>query len=153
MKYAKLIEKNLYFPPKNKDGVCNYNLDTDRLVADGYKELKEADKLPGYSYSSTYAEDENAIIEVAEVVKTPEDYQREEFEHDYFLTSLGYIKREVIMRNGEIKDFLTVIAPRLKVGSAITTYNADGTENTNVEVTQEFISECDEQLLKDFYWE
>ena len=151
MKYAKIIENKIYFPPKNKDGICNYNLDIDRLIKDGYKEFKEAEKLSGYSYKSTYIENNNTITEVVEVVKTPEDYKREEFEYDFFHTSLGYIKRDANMRNGETKDFLTVILPRLKIGSLITTYNQDGSENTNVAVTEEFLNECDKQLIKDFY--
>ncbi len=77
MKYAKLIDNNLYFPPKNKDGICNYDLDTDRLIADGYKEFVEAERLDGYMYEITYIEDETQIVELAQVVKTPTDEEKE----------------------------------------------------------------------------
>ena len=55
------------------------------------------------------------------------------------------------MKNGDVKDFLTDIVPRLKPGVKIITYNSDGTQNLNVEVTENFINECDQQLLDDFY--
>ena len=42
-KYAKLIsETQIQFPPKNKDGICNYDLDVELLIEDGYKEYIEA---------------------------------------------------------------------------------------------------------------
>ena len=151
MKYAKLIDGNLYFPPKNKDGVCNYNLDTERLIVDGYKEFIEAERLDGYSYNITYTEDDDKIIEIATVIKTPEQQQQEQFQREFFNTSLGYIRRKVHMQTGDVKDFLTDIVPRLKPGVKIITYNSDGTQNLNVEVTENFINECDQQLLRDFY--
>lgn len=151
MKYAKLIDNNLYFAPKNKDGICNYDLDTERLIADGYKEFVEAEKLDGYMYEITYLEDETQIIEIAQVVKTPEEQQQEQFQREFFQTSLGYVRRNVNMQTGDIKDFLTDIVPRLKEGVKIITYNADGTQNIGVEVTEQFINECDNQLLQDFY--
>lgn len=150
-KYAKLIDGNLYFAPKNKDSVCNYNLDAERLLADGYKEFIEAERLNGYSYNITYTENENSITEVATVVKTPEQEQQEQFQKEFFNTSLGYVRRRVNMQTGEVKDFLTDIVPRLKPGVKIITYNSDGTQNKNVEVTENFINECDQQLLYDFY--
>ena len=151
MKYAKLIDGNLYFAPKNKDGICNYNLDTERLIADGYKEFVEAEKLDGYTYEITYLEDETQIVEIAQVIKTPEEQQQEQFQREFFNTSLGYVRRNVNMQTGEVKDFLTDIVPRLKVGVPIITYNIDGTQNTGVIVTEQFINECDNQLLQDFY--
>lgn len=151
MKYAKLIDGNLYFAPKNKDGICNYNLDVERMTADGYKEFVEAEKLDGYTYEITYLEDENQIIEIAQVVKTPEEQQQEQFQREFFNTSLGYVRRNVNMQTGDVKDFLTDIVPRLKVGVPIITYNIDGTQNTGVIVTEQFINECDNQLLQDFY--
>ena len=37
--YAKLIDNTIQEAPKNKDGICNYNLDVERLIQDGYKVL------------------------------------------------------------------------------------------------------------------
>lgn len=151
MRYAKIINNNLYFPPKNKDGICNYDLDVERLIKDGYKEFIEAEKLDGYAYDITYLEDDDQIVEIAQVVKTPEQQQQEQFQSEFFNTSLGYVRRNVNMKTGGVKDFLTDIVPRLKEGVKIITYNADGTQNIGVEVTEQFISECDNQLLQDFY--
>jgi hypothetical protein len=152
-RYAKLIEGNLYFAPKNKDDICNYNLDIEKMTEDGYKEFVEAEKLNGYSYDITYLEDDNQIIEVAQVIKTPEEEQHDQFLREFFNTSLGYVRRKVNMQNGDVKDFLCDIVPRLQAGVKIITYNVDGTQNKDVVVTQEFINECDQQLLKDFYGE
>ena len=80
-----------------------------------------------------------------------QEKQQEQFQRDFFNTSLGYVRRKVHMLTGEVKDFLTDIVPRLKEGVKIITYNIDGTQNLNVEVTQQFINECDNQLLIDFY--
>lgn len=151
MKYAKLIDNSIKYPPKNKDGVCNYNLDVERLKADGYKEFIEAEKLPGYQYKVSHTENATQIIEIAEVIKTPEEIKQEEFQHDFFNTSLGYVSREVYLKTGEIKNFLTDIMPRLKVGSPIITYNADGTQNLDQVVTEQFIEECDQQLSQELY--
>lgn len=42
--YVKLIDNQLYYPPKNKENIINYNLNIDLLIQDGYKELIEAEK-------------------------------------------------------------------------------------------------------------
>lgn len=77
--------------------------------------------------------------------------KEEEFNKNFFNTSLGYIRREVSMKTGEIKSFLFDILPVLQEGVSIVTYNKNGTQNTNVLVTNEFINECKNQILKDFY--
>lgn len=35
--YVKLIEGKIEAAPVNKDGICNYNLDIERMIKDGYK--------------------------------------------------------------------------------------------------------------------
>lgn len=35
--YVKLIDGKIEEAPVNKDGICNYNLDVERMIADGYK--------------------------------------------------------------------------------------------------------------------
>ena len=80
-----------------------------------------------------------------------EEKRQEEFAKDFFNTSLGYVRRKVHMKDGSVKDFLSDILPRLKEGVKIITYNINGTQNTGVVVTAEFIEECDNQLLLDFY--
>lgn len=150
-KYVKLIDGNLYLAPKNKDGVCNYNLYVENLIRDGYKPLLEIDKLPGYLYNIRYIENEDNIAECVEIVKSAEELEQERLLNSFFQTSLGYISRDVHMKNGNIKDFLTDILPILQEGDPIVTYNVDGSKNENVSVTKEFLQECREQLHKDFY--
>ena len=80
-----------------------------------------------------------------------EQKKQKQFEKDFFNTSLGYVRRKVHMLTGEEKSFLFDILPILQVGTTIITYKKDGTQNTNVYVTEEFINECKRQVLTDFY--
>ena len=88
---------------------------------------------------------------------TKEEKQQQEieqFNNEFFNTSLGYVRRKVKMKDGAFKDFLTDIVPLLQVGVQIITYTLNGTEltqNTGVTVTEQFINECKQQLFADFY--
>jgi len=63
-KYAKLINGVLYFAPENKDNIINYNLDTDRMIADGYKIFVEALRPEtNRKYHIEYVEESDYIIE------------------------------------------------------------------------------------------
>mgnify|MGYP004664302943 CR=1 FL=1 len=78
----------------------------------------------------------------------------EQFNKEFFNTSLGYVRRKVTMKDGSSKDFLTDIVPLLQAGVQIITYSLNGTEltqNTGVTVTEQFITECKQQLFNDFY--
>lgn len=102
-----------------------------------------------------------------EIIETEENYQlyegqylteaeiqekeQEQFAKDFFNTSLGYVRRKVHMKDGSVKDFLSDILPLLQVDVPIITYNLDGTQNTGVLVTAQFIEECKQQVLIDFY--
>lgn len=77
--------------------------------------------------------------------------KQEQFLKDFFNTSLGYVSRKVHMKDGSIKDFLSDILPILQVDVPIITYNIDGTQNVGVLVTNQFIEECKQQVLIDFY--
>ena len=89
------------------------------------------------------------------------------FEQEFFLTSLGYIRRNVNMANGSTKDFICDIVPALQAGltqgiaTPIITYNQpDFTQDITTEylvtlqevkpVTAEFLKECMIQLSNDF---
>ena len=88
-------------------------------------------------------------VERLEIVDNPDNFARK-----FFNTSLGYVSRVVHNQNGNTEDFLNDTLPSLVVGEAkIITYNADGTQNRNVQVTQQFIDECKAQKEKDFYGE
>ncbi len=98
------------------------------------------------------------------IVPNP-DYQLEQakarekqFNERFFNTSLGYVRRSVTMKNGYAKEFLTDILPLLQVGIPIITYEKPDfateelpKQNTNKIVTEEFINECKQQVLIDFY--
>ena len=80
-----------------------------------------------------------------------EEKRRQEFLASFFNTSLGWVSRKVHMKDGSIKDFLSDILPLLQIDVPIITYNIDGTQNVGVKVTSQFIEECKQQVLIDFY--
>ena len=83
--------------------------------------------------------------------KTQEEVDRETFNRLFFSTSLGYVSRVVHFKDGHIENFLADVLPSLKVGVPIITYNTDRTQNLNVMVTEQFLQECAQQRLSDFY--
>lgn len=100
--------------------------------------------------------------------KTDDDYikeREEQFNKDFFNTSLGYIRRKVSMATGETKDFLSDLLPTISMGVQmgqpvqIIAYDkpdfaqeiTDWTVLQNVKtVTAEFVQECFLQLSNDF---
>ena len=112
--------------------------------------------------------DGDTVIDNTEVYKTEQAQERQsEFEQQFFLTSLGYIRRSVNMATGETKDFICDIVPALQAGLAqgiatpIITYELpDFTKELTTEyleslqevksVTAEFLQECIMQLANDF---
>ena len=85
-------------------------------------------------------------VERLEIVDNPDNFTRK-----FFNTSLGYVSRVVHNLTGQKEDFLNDTLNYLTVGYPIITYNADGTQNRNVQVTQQFIDECKAQKERDFY--
>lgn len=81
------------------------------------------------------------------------------FNKAFFETTLGYIRREVTMLDGTSKTFLTDMLPQLISGFPILAYDKpDFTKAVNmvdyqkqVFVTEEFLLECKNQLIIDFY--
>lgn len=93
--------------------------------------------------------------------------RQEIFEQEFFLTSLGYIRRKVSMSTGETKDFLSDLLPAISMGIQmgqtvpILVYNTpDFTQEVTPEyiislqeaknATAAFIQECALQLSTDF---
>ena len=89
------------------------------------------------------------------------------FNKEFFSTSLGYIRRNVNMANGTIKDFICDIVPALTSGLAqgvitpiITYKQPDFTQEITTEyleslqevkpINAEFLKECSLQLATDF---
>ncbi len=81
-----------------------------------------------------------------------QEQEEEEFNRKFFHTSLGYVSRDVHMKNGVVKDFLTDILPLLKEGIPVLVYTRQ-LEQSKVPATQQFIDECGQQLIADFYGE
>lgn len=111
-------------------------------------------------YAVWCSDKKRVIYKEGEIIINP-DYEAEkqaelieQFNKEFFNTSLGYVRRSVMMKDGSSKDFLTDIVPLLQVGVQIITYSLNGTEltqNTGVTVTEQFITECKQQLFNDFY--
>lgn len=93
--------------------------------------------------------------------------RQEQFERDFFNTSLGNIRRKVCMKDGTTKDFLSDLLPAIKAGLElkqevkIITYS---TPDFNYELNEEymislqeikyadinFVQECLLQTVRDF---
>lgn len=158
-KYAKLIDGAIEFAPINyiteEIALFNFGFNEELMLEYGYKPFVEAEK-PDYLYIISYEETEEEIREVitrdtekeAEIAREEAEKQRKMF----FNTSLGYVKRIVTMKDGTTRNFLCDILPLLVEGAPILTYALDGTQS-KVNVTQQFINECKNQLLVDFYGE
>lgn len=91
--------------------------------------------------------------------------REDEFNAQFFNTSLGYIRRSVNMADGSRKDFLSDLLPTIAIGVStgqavnIIAYDEppfdedieDWTPYQHIEVvTQQFIQECFQQLSNDF---
>ena len=122
-------------------------------------------------YNAYCAEPDKFIYRNGEIVENP-NYEEEkakereeQFNKDFFNTSLGYVRRKVSMATGETKDFLSDLLPTISMGVqmgqpvTIITYNkpdftqeiTDWTVFQNEQtVTAEFVQECFMQLSNDF---
>lgn len=80
--YAKLVSNTkIEFPPKNKGNICNYNLDTELLIQDGYKEFIEVEiPITNRYFHIEYEETENTINEIVIYDETQEEANVRELE-------------------------------------------------------------------------
>ena len=121
--------------------------------------------------TALYALEPNEIMVDGEPQIDP-DYEakiiaerQEQFNKDFFKTSLGYIRRKVSMATGETKDFLSDLLPTISMGvqmgqpvTIITYKEPDFTEEEinwvelqeQKTVTAQFVQECFLQLSNDF---
>ena len=106
--------------------------------------------------------EEGEIQENPDYLTIKEAQRRAYFEARFFPTHLGYVKREVTMKNGNKKDFLTDMLTTLRVGLPIFTYaqpdftkevtEADILATQQIEYADEqFIAEWENQFAIDFY--
>ncbi len=104
---------------------------------------------------------------ITQIAALTEEEKQEQFNREFFYTSLGYIRRKVNMSTGETKDFLSDLLPVISMGIqtgqtiSIITYSLPDfaqeitteyleTLQTVKNVTTEFIQECFLQLSNDF---
>lgn len=121
--------------------------------------------------TALYALEDNEILQNDEVIIDP-NYEQEQaqkrqtnFETEFFNTSLGWIRRQVNMKDGSTKDFLSDLLPAISmalnsgIATPIITYKTpdfthDITDWTIYQeikqVTPQFIQECFDQLSADF---
>ena len=105
------------------------------------------------------------LMTVKEMEAEQAKEREEQFNKDFFNTSLGYVRRKVSMATGETKDFLSDLLPTISMGVQmgqpvqIIAYDkpdftqeiTDWTVLQNVKtVTAEFVQECFLQLSNDF---
>ena len=140
-----------------------------RQLTEGVENMEVTEEV----YNSFIAEPSKYIwnADKQEVIENPnyEEEQakerEEQFNKDFFNTSLGYVRRKVSMATGETKDFLSDLLPTISIGVqmgkpiTIITYNkpdftqeiTDWTAFQNEQtVTAEFVQECFMQLSNDF---
>ena len=132
------------------------NIEVTEEVFNAYIETPEK-----YIYS------DGEIVENPDYEKLLYNQRKKGFNKEFFNTSLGYIRRNVTMSTGEIKDFLSDLLPTISMGInlgqpvPIITYkepdfSQDLTEEymvtlqNRVNATAEFVQECFEQLSNDF---
>lgn len=106
--------------------------------------------------------EEGEIQENPDYLAIKEAQRKAGFEAHFFPTHLGYVKREVTMKNGTKKDFLTDMLATIRVGLPLFTYaqpdftkevtEADILATQQIEyVDEQFITECENQFAIDFY--
>lgn len=149
-----------------------------------YNRLQRAKFLANYVYPNKlkFIETETALYAIQpwqkvvndEVIDNTKEYEAQqaqerekEFNKEFFLTSLGYIRRKVNMATGDTKDFLSDLLPTISMAvqtgqevPIITYKKPDFTKEFSIEymeslqeiktVTLAFIQECALQVSKDF---
>lgn len=145
------IVNNKIINPSNFEGAREFNLDY-------------------YSYTSApenyfiYDENTDDIIINPNYQEQEKQKQINEFNESFFNTSLGYIRRQVTMKDGSKKDFLSDLLPTIALAFnmgqevKIIVYDMPDFDNLklieeyqhNETVTAQFIQECFLQLSADF---
>lgn len=114
-----------------------------------------------------YMWDGSAVVVNPNYEQEQIEARKQEFNKEFFLTSLGYIRRSVNMATGDTKDFLSDLLPTISMAvqggqqvPIITYKEPDFTKEFTLEymeslqevknVTLDFITECALQVSKDF---
>ena len=74
--YAKLTESGkIEYAPKNKGAICNYNLDIESLIKDGYKPFIEAVVSDiDRKFEVSYQDNPDSIVEIVNYLETEKEY-------------------------------------------------------------------------------
>lgn len=135
------------------------------LAKETREELEQA--LQFMVYTSIEETDVNYVLHNGQYLTEEEviKLRKEQFNKDFFPTSLGYIRRKVSMATGETKDFLSDLLPTISMGvqmgqpvTIITYVEPDFTTDeidwvslqTVATVDAQFVQECFMQLSNDF---
>lgn len=126
MDYVKYIdEKTIEYPPINKDGIINYNLDINQLTIDGYKQLVPVEKpKTTRKYEIHYINKEN-IHEYIYYLETEEEWQERLFQEakqnkflenvtkrnalDRIKCNFSATKTGYLLRMTPVGDLLTIV--------------------------------------------
>lgn len=119
-------------------------------LPEGFVVITEAQALKIKEDSLFYVISDGKLIENPDYEEQKQAKEEEEFNKQFFVTSLGYVRRNVTMKDGSIRNFLSDILPLLEVGVEILTYSRE-LEQSKVAVTKKFLTECKQQVLVDFY--
>lgn len=96
--YVKYIDENtIEFAPLNKDGIFNYNIDIDRMEADGYLPLYDTPMpLDNKEYEFIYIKEDDKVIKGWKEIEVPLDILKSQKKawikstFDSFYNSYGY---------------------------------------------------------------
>ena len=116
----------------------------------GYIAITSAEASKMFEDKLFYVIENGKLIPNSNYQEDKQKQQEALFNQSFFNTSLGYVRRKVTMQDGTTRDFLADILALLQVGVPVITYNKDLTQN-KVIVTKDFINECKQQMLADFY--
>lgn len=117
------------------------------LPSEDYQNVEVTKEFYDYYVAN---KDKFYVVNGAITEKTEEQQKQEILAEQFFNTSLGYVRRKVTMKDGTQRDFLSDILPLLQVGVSVLTYTSN-LEQRQVLVTEQFINECKQQMLQDFY--
>lgn len=119
-------------------------------LPEGYIPITEAQAQQIIEDDLYYVISNGELIQNPNYEEEKQAREDEEFNKQFFNTSLGYVRRAVTMKDGSKKDFLCDILPLLAPGVPILTYTRE-LEQSQVITTEQFINECKQQMLIDFY--
>ena len=151
-----MVDNDLNIYPITEIGDIEGFLVVDKTIGEEIKKEKDKFKIV-----------DNEVIKKSEKEYKYEKAQEreEQFNKDFFKTSLGYIRRKVSMAIGETKDFLSDLLPTISMGVQMGSpvqiiaydkpdFTQEVTDWTSLQsvktVTAEFVQECFMQLSNDF---